>query len=292
MNVSPEGSGNITAPQFTTNPVEYPASYTCSAEYTLTAVRSEGYEFVDWIVNVNTETDNPLTISTADGAKSVTAYFKQTNTPDNPPVAEAGPDQPANEGDQVILDGSASYDPDNDIRRYFWEQVSGTSVTLTNAQSVKASFLAPNVIGDPETLTFRLTVEDIPGESSIDTVNIVVNDTGVDPPTADAGPDQDVTQRETVTLDGTGSFDPNDNIRSYFWEQTQGIDVTLSDLSAAKPKFTAPEVIDDPISLIFKLVVEDFSGLTDEDSVTITVHRGQIGGTSTSAGCFISGCRR
>ena len=41
-------------------------------------------------------------------------------------------------------------------------------------------------------------------------------------PQADAGPDHNVNEFETVTLDGSGSSDPNSSTLSYQWVQTAG----------------------------------------------------------------------
>lgn len=295
MNVSPAGSGNITSPQFLTPPA-YPADFDCSINYTLTAVPNSvaGYDFVEWVVNATTETDNPLTVSVDDGvAKYVTAFFRIADTPNTPPTANAGMDQTVIEYNRVTLDGSGSFDPDYDIRSYLWQQTAGPDVALSNASAISPTFTAPDVglNEGPVTLTFQLTVEDLLDETDTDTVTITVQDSGSDPPTADAGEDQIVSERTQVTLDGSGSFDPNNDIRSYFWEQTEGIEVILSDTSLVRPTFTAPdvEVTEDPMTLIFKLTVEDANGQTDDALVTISVRRGPIGGSSSSAGCFISG---
>jgi acetyltransferase-like isoleucine patch superfamily enzyme len=40
----------------------------------------------------------------------------------------------------------------------------------------------------------------------------------VQPPVSDAGPDQAVFVGETVTFDGTGSYDPDGTIESYYWD--------------------------------------------------------------------------
>ncbi len=47
-------------------------------------------------------------------------------------------------------------------------------------------------------------------------------------PTADAGPDQTVTEGAAVTLNGSNSTDPGGSIASYQWQQIDGLTVQLS----------------------------------------------------------------
>ena len=86
------------------------------------------------------------------------------------------------------------------------------------------------------------------------------------PPMADAGSDQSVNKGATVTLDGTGSSDPDGDAITYAWAQTSGTPVTLSDTTAAQPAFTAPGTAD---TLGFSLVVND--GLADSGADTVTI---------------------
>ena len=61
------------------------------------------------------------------------------------------------------------------------------------------------------------------------------------PPTASAGADQTVNEGDTVTLDGTGSSDPDgDSLRFRWTPQTQSSAVILSDDTSSTPTFTAP----------------------------------------------------
>lgn len=88
------------------------------------------------------------------------------------------------------------------------------------------------------------------------------------PPTANAGPDQQVFTGTQVTLNGTGSTDSDGTITARSWRQISGPSVTLSSTTVASPTFT-PTVVG---SYVFGLTVTDNSGDTSiEDTVTITV---------------------
>ncbi len=201
-----------------------------------------------------------------------------------PPLALAGPDQTANEGETVSLDGSNSYDPDGAITSYHWAQTSGTAVTLSDAASPAPTFTAPSVGSAGQALTFKLTVTDNGSLSDTDTVIInVSNDNQA--PTADAGPDQVVDEGETVALNGSNSSDPDGSIVSYSWTQTAGGVVTLSDASAAQPTFSAPNVGQHGESLTFELTVTDNGGLQSTDSCTVNV----VDMLATLTGLSVSG---
>ncbi len=90
-------------------------------------------------------------------------------------------------------------------------------------------------------------------------------------PTANAGASQTATQGALVTLDGTGSTDPNGATLTYSWTQTGGPAVTLSSPTAAKPTFTAPAVTTST-NLVFGLVVQDATFSSTPSSVTVTVN--------------------
>lgn len=90
-----------------------------------------------------------------------------------PPIADAGVDQTVNEQSTVQFNEQSS-DSDGVISSYLWQQTNGTSVTINNATSSNASFIAPATT-QHLVLTFQLTVTDNSNASVTDIVNVSVN---------------------------------------------------------------------------------------------------------------------
>ncbi len=182
------------------------------------------------------------------------------------PTVNAGTDQSRSENTSVTLTGTAS-DSDGSIASYSWTQTAGTNVTLNNASTASATFIAPDLSAD-EVLSFQLKVTDDDGASNTDSVNVTVEDVNV-VPTVDAGVDQSVDESSIVTLSGSGD-DSDGSIISYSWTQATGITVTLDNTDAATTTFTAPDVSIDEM-LTFELTVTDNDNVDAVDSITITV---------------------
>jgi PKD repeat protein len=202
----------------------------------------------------------------ATGTDTLTVYVGQ---PNQPPVADAGPDQGVNTLTLVTLDGSGSSDPDGNLPlAYRWTQTGGPAVTLSNPLAVSPAFTAPP---DPAELIFTLTVTDSLGLPDPTPDQVVVT-VGNQPPMANAGPDQAVSALALVTLDGNGSSDPDGDLPlAYRWTQTGGPAVMLSDPLGVSPTFTAPGSSG---VLTFTLVVTDSLGLasaSDEVVIMITM---------------------
>ena len=93
-------------------------------------------------------------------------------------------------------------------------------------------------------------------------------------PLAHAGIDQTVEQKTSVTLDGSGSIDPDGASLNYLWNQiSTGAIATLSDPTAENPIIITPEVGPNGENLTFKLTVTDVDGFMDSDTVNILVTR-------------------
>ncbi len=94
---------------------------------------------------------------------------------------------------------------------------------------------------------------------------------GYKPPKASAGISQTVKENTEVTLDGSLSLGTDNIITSYFWKQTEGTLVTLSDATAVQPTFKAPDVDQDGEELTFMLTVTDYVGLQHTNSSVVNV---------------------
>ena len=179
------------------------------------------------IVNDGTED------SAADTA-TITASAVPVN---NPPVADAGLDQSVLAGDTVTLDASGSSDADGDALTYSWSLSVplGSGATLTDPTAIIQTFVA-DVDGD---YVAQLIVNDGEDDSAPDSVVIMAALPAANqPPVANAGPDQAVVVGATVTLDGSGSSDPDADPLTYSWSVTSvpaGSGATLSDATAVGP---------------------------------------------------------
>jgi hypothetical protein len=184
------------------------------------------------------------------------------NSVNHAPTAEAGNIPDVQPGQQVLLNGSGSTDPDGNTLTYSWKFVSGpVQVTLQNAQTASASF-TPGTTGS---YVFELTVSDGLVSSLPDTVNVTVLKLNT-APVADAGNDQNALVGDAVALDATGSYDPDGSTPTFTWTQSSGATVALSGAKSARPIFTptASGVLG------FTVSVSD-GQITAKDTVQVTV---------------------
>ena len=378
------------------------------------------YTFTAKVITSVTMTVNQVSSSTNNTGLAEIEVYGESFQGNLPPVSDAGPDQTVNEGQLVYLDGSDSYDPDQDPLTYFWQQAASDpiQVTLANPTAVNPGFTAPTGLSQNTVLTFNLVVNDGQLDSAVDSVVIMVlaltptysniaplsavtassenastgqlavkavdgvadgypgdytrewatlkqksgawlqltwssaylvdriilydrpntgdqilsatlsfsdgstlqvgpldnaggateytftakvitsvtmtvnqvssstNNTGLAeievygesfqgnlPPVSDAGPDQTVNEGQLVYLDGSDSYDPDQDPLTYFWQQAASdpIQVTLANPTAVNPGFTAPTGLSQNTVLTFNLVVNDGQADSLADSVVITV---------------------
>ncbi len=91
---------------------------------------------------------------------------KSEAEPNRVPIAQAGPDQTVKTGATVVLSALQSRDPDGDPLRYEWSQIRGNKVSLLDADSSKATFVAPPVSAK-RLFRFKLRVTDMQGPDTV-----------------------------------------------------------------------------------------------------------------------------
>jgi hypothetical protein len=209
-----------------------------------------------------------------------------SQTDNMPPRADAGEDTVVGEGEETMLDGSASMDEDGTIEHYSWiledtdDNCDPAVGNLIDPSKAKTKFIAPREIPQEQcTYYYQLEVKDNNGLVDGDTVVVRVKSANTEivnkPPVAHAGKDRQVQERETVLLDGTGSIDEDGDIVSYRWNIEEWDDEDpsgkLTNLNSAKTKFVAPTLKDPPGIYGIDLTVEDNDGAIDVDTVIIRV---------------------
>jgi hypothetical protein len=209
-----------------------------------------------------------LTVSNdkTNSTSTVDVLVKNIN---HPPVADAELSRSVPAGGFVVLVGTNSFDIDGDPLTYSWIQTSGPTVTLNNANSGTAFFIAPNVGPSGAVLTFQLTVDDGFGGTATGDVTITVLYVN-HPPTANAGTPQTVNEGSIATLAGTAS-DPDGNDLTIQWTEISGPAVTLLNGTTLTPSFVAPSVTRDETNVVLELSVDDGFGGTATSDVSVHI---------------------
>jgi hypothetical protein len=196
----------------------------------------------------------PIVVTTIYGSSNPVTLTITGSTPgcintNQPPVANAGPNQNVPLGSTVQLDGSGSTDPAGLSLSYHWtltSKPSGSNATLSSTTLAKPTFVA-DVAGS---YVAQLIVSDQYNSSAPSTVTV---STQIAPPTANAGPNQTITTGATVQLDGSHSTDPNGFTLTYQWSFVSvpaGSSATLVNPTTVNPTFVADKVGDYVVQLI------------------------------------------
>ncbi len=228
-----------------------------------------------------------LTVTATAGTFAATAPVTVTVTDANDPPVAVDDAADTNEETAVVFDARTN-DTDEDNDTLTVAAINGTSVingqavavtgggTLTRDADGRLSFNPNGAFEDlatdasrSVTATYRIT----DGRGGTDEGGVTIRVAGVnDAPTAEAGQPQTVTEGVAVTLDGTGSTDPEGGALTYQWELIGGSGITLNDATATQPTFTAPTGLSALAMLEFRLIVtDDQPTASTPDTVIITV---------------------
>ncbi len=192
------------------------------------------------------ETDPPAPNNTAmpDASTMETPDMPMTGGPNTAPVAAPGADQMIRLGERVVLDGSGSFDAEDDPLTYSWSMIrpQSSDAMLEDETMAVAGFL-PDVPGD---YTATLVVNDGKVDSVPATISITVMGEDITnlPPVADAGVNRAIELGQPAMLDGSASSDPEGQPLTFAWSLVsapQGSSAEIMDVESAMATLT-PDV--------------------------------------------------
>ncbi len=212
-----------------------------------------------------------LLVTNSTGRTNSSTITVTVNATTPPPVANAGSDititLPTN---SATPDGSASSNPTGGSVSNAWSQIAGPSVA-TMAGTAAAEPVVSNLVQG--VYQFQLTVTNSSGISASDTMLVTVNPApppGSLPPVANAGVSVTITlPTNSVTLDGSASYEPGGGALTYAWSVVSGPSTyTLNSGTSANPVLTGLVAG----SYIINLTVTNITGLTNSSIVEVTVN--------------------
>ncbi len=169
------------------------------------------------------------------------------------PVAVAGPDRNVRVRDSLLFDGSASSDPEGAPLFFTWDFGDGSptvsQVAVAHAYAAPGTYLVLLKVRDPEGYTSQ--------DSALVTVRANQS------PIASAGPDQIAKAGDSLTFDGTASFDPDGNALAHEWDFGDGSGVVAG--AIADHVYSVAGVYS------VRLRVVDADGASAEDRLFVTV---------------------
>ena len=183
------------------------------------------------------------------------------------PIANAGKDIIISNGcnSKLFLDGSDSFDPDNDISSYKWTLLENNKVIL---YGVKGYY---NFEKHDEDLNQKiiLTVTDNKELVDHDTLDVnIINDKA---PIANAGENFIAPFNKYVNLDGSKSIDSDSDL-NYFWSIiSNNASFIKGERTRQSPKFKYPSEISNPMDFLIILKVQDHESFCfSMDTVMVT----------------------
>src|SRR5664280_2411624 len=208
-----------------------------------------------------------LKVTDNNGATGIDIMQLTVNAaPNQPPVANAGPDWtitlPIN---TITVSGSGS-DADGTVVSYVWTKISGpSSYNIVNPTSAVTSIngLVQGVY------QFQLKVTDNNGATATDIMQVTVNAAPNQLPVADAGQDKIITlPTNSLTVSGSGS-DADGTVVSYLWTKISG----PTRYTIVSPTLTNTNITGLTQGVYqFQLKITDNNGATAIDVMQLTVN--------------------
>ncbi|PZR27834.1 MAG: hypothetical protein DI535_08790 [Citrobacter freundii] len=260
-NSSYDPDGTITAYQWTklTGPASFSIATGTQVQTVINSLVQGVYTFELRV------TDNNGAI----GRDTVQVAVNAANAPNQPPVANAGNNVTITlPTSSLTINGSSSYDPDGTITAYQWAKIEGPA-QFTIATPLQKQTLVSNLVQG--VYKFELKVTDNNNATAKDTVTITVNPGAVNQlPVANAGANIQITlPANSVTANGSASYDPDGTIAAYQWTKIEG----PAQFTIATPT-QKQTVISNLVQGIYKfeLTVTDNKGASSKATLIVTVN--------------------
>lgn len=206
----PEGKSLTYLWSLLEGPTDYHLDHPTSASTTVSQLKEGKYTF-------------RLTVKDPEGLEHNTQISFEVLPKSNvTPIAIAGDDiQITAPNNQVILNGSNSYDPDGTISSYQWTMVSGPNTPQIENASSAITTISGLI---PGTYQIRLTVVDNDGAASSQTIQVFVSPAPVNVLPIIQIPDNYQIQLpiNEVLIDLTESYDPDGTIQSFILDLVEG----------------------------------------------------------------------
>ena len=145
-----------------------------------------------------------------------------------------------------------------------WGDGSATETGIVTEAGGSGEVAGSHVYATAGNYAVTVSVTDNSGASGSDTLTVTVQQASL-APQADAGGPYSVNEGDSVTLDGTGSSDPNGDLLTYAWDFDA--DGVFDDATGPNPVFSGA---DDGVVTV-ALRVTDPDGLSGTDSAVVTI---------------------
>jgi hypothetical protein len=179
------------------------------------------------------------------------------------PTANAGADKTVTSSTTTLLGSGA--DSDGSIASYAWTQISGTTATLTNANT--ASLGVGNLVNG--TYGFRLTVTDDAGATGFDdiVITVAIPTSAVAPTAAFLGTINATSSTIDCYDNGSHDNNPGGSITAYAWSQVSGGSCTITNANTNHCTITGLS----NGNYVFRETVTNNAGLTATADVTVNI---------------------
>ncbi|NVC62185.1 M6 family metalloprotease domain-containing protein [Vibrio sp. 05-20-BW147] len=187
-------------------------------------------------------------------------------------------------GDAVVLDGSATQDPDGDPLVYQWRKTFGPAISLQRSDTVSLRFTLPESVKMGDALMFALQANDPSGLSHMSHVRLVVENS---PPIAR---DDFLSVKAGTSIDATPLANDSDHDGQVLQiSSLSQPSIGSAELFDNQIRYQAPSRVERETEVVINYVITDTEGKTAQAQLVVTVTPVPSAASSSSSGSGSSG---